>query len=74
MIWHIIWHMRTTLDLDDGLMEALLARFPGVSKTKAIEEALRRYLARESAEALRRMAGRVEIEDVSAELRRLDRR
>lgn len=65
--------MRTTLELDDELMEALLARHPGTSKTKAIEIALRAYLADEAADWFRKVAGSFEIEDVSSELRRIDR-
>ena len=65
--------MRTTLDLDDALMEALLAAFPGASKTEAIEAALAAYLAESAAAWLRAQAGSVELEDVSAELRRIDR-
>jgi hypothetical protein len=29
--------MRTTLDLEDGLVEALMARHPDLSRTEAIE-------------------------------------
>jgi hypothetical protein len=65
--------MRTTLDLDDALMQALLAAFPGVSKTEAIEAALAAYLAENAASWLRAQAGSVELEDVSAEFRRMDR-
>jgi Arc/MetJ family transcription regulator len=66
--------MRTTLDLDDDLLAALLARTPGLSKTEAIERALRAYLADDAAARLRGLAGSVEIADVSAELRARDRR
>lgn len=66
--------MRTTLDLDDALLDALLSRMPGVSKTEAIERALRGYLAEDAASRLRAIAGAVEIEDVSGDLRRRDRR
>jgi Arc/MetJ family transcription regulator len=66
--------MRTTLDLDDGLVAALLARHPELSKTEAIERAVRAYLAADAAERLRRLAGSFEIEDLSQELRALDRR
>lgn len=55
-------------------MAALMRRFPEKSKTKAVEEAIRAYLRSDATEALRKMAGTVEIEDVSAELRRIDRR
>lgn len=33
--------MRTTLDIDDDLLDALLSRHPGTSKTQAIEDAIR---------------------------------
>lgn len=65
--------MRTTLDLDDALVEALMARHPGVSKTEAIETAVRGYLSGDSTARLRALAGGVEIEDVSKELRGRDR-
>jgi hypothetical protein len=55
-------------------MDALLAAFPGRSKTEAIESALAAYLADDAATWLRAQAGRVELEDVSVDLRRLDRR
>lgn len=66
--------MRMTLDIDDALIEALMTRQPGVSKAEAVERAVRAYLADDAVTALRAMAGTVEIEDVSAELRRIDRR
>jgi len=64
--------IRTTLDIDDGLMDALLARLPERSKTEAIEEAIEVFLARSAVETLRGLAGSMEIEDLSAE-RRHDR-
>ncbi len=66
--------MRTTLDIDDELMESLVARLPDASKTEAIETAIRAYLAHEAIKWFRENAGKIEIEDVSAELRRIDRR
>jgi len=66
--------MRTTLDIDDELMEALLARHPGASKTEAVERAIREYLAADAYERARKLRGRIDVEDVSAELRRNDRR
>ncbi len=65
--------MRTTLDIDDALMEALLNRMPGVSKTAAIERALETFLSNDATTRLRGLAGKLEIEDVSATLRRQDR-
>jgi Arc/MetJ family transcription regulator len=65
--------MRTTLELDDTLMEALLARHPGASKREAVEHALRTYLALDAVDRIRALRGKLEIEDLSPELRR-DRR
>jgi hypothetical protein len=65
--------MRTTLDLEDGLVEALLSRHPGLSRTEAIERAIRVYLEGEAVERLLSVAGSFEIEDVSAGLRAMDR-
>ena len=62
--------MRTTLDLDDELLRALLERHPGVSKRKAVERAIRSYLTKDAAGRVQALRGRLPIEDVSAELRR----
>lgn len=69
----VIWHMRTTLDLDDGLVDALMTRYPGVSRTQAIEQAIRAHLEADAAERLVARAGSFEIEDVSGLLRAVDR-
>ena len=66
--------MRTTLDLDDTLLAALIARSPGVSKTEAIQRAVRFYLTHDAADQLRQLAGNLDVEDVSERLRRADRR
>jgi hypothetical protein len=66
--------MRTTLDLDDRLMEALMARHPGETKTKAVEAAIAEHVRRGAVDWLLENAGAIEIEDVSAELRAADRR
>lgn len=65
--------MRTTLDLDDRLMESLMARHPGESKTKAVETAIEEHLRRGAVDWLLQNAGSIEIEDVSGELRAIDR-
>jgi len=65
--------MRTTLDLDDELMSALLARHPGATKTRAVEHAIEDHLRRDAVRKLEELVGRIEIEDVSQELRRMDR-
>jgi hypothetical protein len=66
--------MRTTLDLDDRLMEALMNRYPGESKTKAVEAAIAEHLRRGAVDWLLENAGGIEIEDLSGGMRALDRR
>jgi Arc/MetJ family transcription regulator len=65
--------MRTTLDLDDELMEMLLARHPGKSKTEAVEQAIRDYLASDANARIDALRGNFEIEDISEESRLEDR-
>ena len=65
--------IRTTLDIDDDLMRTLLDRLPGRSKTDAIEHAIEAFLADDSVDRLKSLAGTMEIEDLSLELRTLDR-
>lgn len=65
--------MRTTLDLDDDLVAALTERHPDLTKTEAIERAIRLYLREAAVEEIRRRAGSFEIEDTSSS-RALDRR
>lgn len=66
--------MRTTLEIDDELLKSLLARHPGASKREAVERAIAAYLSNDAVARTRALAGHVEIEDVSAEFRRTDRR
>jgi Arc/MetJ family transcription regulator len=66
--------MRTTLELDDELMNVLLARHPGASKREAVERAIRSYLEEDAATRVIGLLGQIDgIEDVSAELRKIDR-
>ncbi len=66
--------MRTTLDLDDHLMHALMARHPGETKTRAVEAAIAEHVRRGTVDWLLENAGKIDIEDASAELRAIDRR
>jgi hypothetical protein len=66
--------MRTTLDIDDRLMEALMTRHPGVTKTKAVEIAIGEYVRRGAVDWLLENAGKLELEDVSTQMRAKDRR
>ena len=54
-------------------MTTLLARLPGRSKTDAIEHAIEAFLAGDAVDRLKKLAGTMEIEDLSHELRSLDR-
>jgi len=72
MVCHIDG-IRTTLNIDDDLMTTLLARLPGSSKTEAIEHAIGAFLSADAVDRLRALAGTLEIEDLSTEMRRLDR-
>lgn len=73
LLYAILSGMRTTLDLDDALMTALLERHPGISKTEAVERAIREYIHNDAAARLGALRGKLDIKDVSAESRRLDR-
>ena len=55
-------------------MRALMARHPGESKTKAVEAAIADHVRRGAVDWLLKNAGQIEIADVSAELRAIDRR
>jgi hypothetical protein len=66
--------MRTTLDLDDRLMERLMVRHPAATKTKAVEAAIEDHLRRGAVDWLLENAGKIDIEDVSKEMRAIDRR
>jgi hypothetical protein len=54
-------------------MSSLLARLPGRSKTEAIEHAIGAFLATDAVDRLLAIAGTLDIDDVSDELRKLDR-
>ncbi len=54
-------------------MRTLLDRLPGRSKTDAIEHAIEVFLADDAVDRLKSLADTMEIEDLSHELRMLDR-
>jgi hypothetical protein len=66
--------MRTTLDLDEHLMESLMARHPGESKTKAVEAAIADHVRRDAANRLLALRGKLDVEDVSTAMRAIDRK
>ncbi len=65
--------MRTTLEIDDELLDALMERLPTASKTEAIATAIEAYVSHGSVARLRQMAGGVDVEDISPALRDGDR-
>jgi hypothetical protein len=65
--------MRTTLDIDDRLLDALMARSPGLSKTKAIERAIDHYVSTDAYARVCALRGEFPgIVDRATELDRLD--
>jgi hypothetical protein len=61
----ILSAMRTTLDIADGLIEALMARYPEASKTEAIEIAIAAHLSEDAAVWLRAQAGTVSFDETA---------
>lgn len=57
--------MRTTLDISDGLIDALMARYPAASKTEAIETAIAAHLSEDAATWLRAEAGTVPFDEAA---------
>lgn len=51
-----------------------MLRYPGKSKTKAVEAAIEDHVRRRASDQLLEMRGKLDIEDVSRELRAIDRR
>ena len=54
--------MRTTVNVSDELMNALLKRTKSRTKTQAIETAIREYLDRKAVEDLISLSGKIHID------------
>ena len=54
--------MRTTINIQDDLMNALLTRTKAKTKTKAIELAIKDYIEKKSIEDLISLSGKINIE------------
>jgi len=54
--------MRTTINVKDDLMKALMKRAMVGSKTKAIELAIKEYLEKQAMEDLIALSGRIHID------------
>ena len=53
--------MRTTINIQDGLMEALLTHTKAKTKTKAVELSIREYLEKKSIEDIVSLSGKINI-------------
>ena len=54
--------MRTTINVNDELMNALLKRTKSRTKTQAIETAIREYLDKKAVEDLISLSGKIDID------------
>ena len=54
--------MRTTINIKDDLMEALLASTKAKTKTKAVELSIREYIEKKSIEKLISLSGKINID------------
>ena len=54
--------MRTTINIKDDLMDALLARTKAKTKTKAVELSIREYIEKRSIEDLISLSGKINID------------
>ena len=54
--------MRTTINIQDVLMDALLARTKAKTKTKAIELAIKDYIEKKSIEDLISLSGKTNVD------------
>jgi len=54
--------MRTTINIQDTLMEELLTRSKAETKTQAVHVAITDYLKRKAAEDLIALSGRIQID------------
>lgn len=54
--------MRTTINIQDSLMESLMASTQAKTKTRAIEIAVREYVEKKSIEDLISLSGKISID------------
>jgi hypothetical protein len=54
--------MRTTINVKDGLLDALMERTRVRSKTKAIELAIQEYLGKKAIEDLIALSGKIHVD------------
>ena len=66
--------MRTTLDVDRKLLDEVVDTTGERSKSAAVNRALEEYVRRTKIDELRKMAGKILLDDTRAEQREADRR
>ncbi len=64
--------MRTTLNLDDGVMQMLLRTTHATTKTQAVTQAIQDYVRRQQLEALRQLRGKLHVRRNWQHLERLE--
>ena len=64
--------MRTTLNIDEGILEDVLIETAEKSKSKAVNKALEEYVRGKKIDKLRAMLGNMQIDDVREEQRAAD--
>ena len=65
--------MRTTLDIDERLLGAVVKATGEKSRSKAVQKVLEDYLRRRAIDELRGSAGKIGIDDMQEEQRAADR-
>ena len=64
--------MRTTLDLDEKLLEEVVKLTSEKSRSKAVNKALEEYIRHKAIGDLLAMAGKLQVDDLREEQRALD--
>ncbi|MCH7653716.1 MAG: type II toxin-antitoxin system VapB family antitoxin [Chloroflexi bacterium] len=65
--------MRTTLDIDEKLLSAVVKATGLKSRSKAVQKVLEDYVRRRAIDELRNSAGKLGIDDMQEEQRAADR-
>ena len=65
--------MRTTLDIDERLLGAVVKATGEKSRSKAVQRVLEEYLRHRAIEELRGSAGSISMDDIQEEQRAADR-
>ncbi len=66
--------MRTTLDIDERLLSAVVKATGEKSRSKAVQKVLEEYLRHRAIDELRGSAGSVGMDDIQEEQRAADRK